>query len=99
MKTAISNARVPLAKKEASEPILREIGATTTDLINAAYDFLISERRLPTAQAAAASDARQQSFRDFVARSTVSVDWSSDEEKSYKQILAEGKVADYERLA
>ena len=99
METAISNARVPLAKKEASEPILRELGATTTDLINSAYDFLISEHRLPTAPPAATTAARRSDFKEFVDRSTISVNWGADEAKSYKQLLAEGKVADYEHLA
>ena len=99
METAIANARIPLAKKEASEPILREIGATTTDLINAAYDFLLSERRLPTPALASEAGRRRSGFREFVDRSTLTVDWGGDEAKSYKQILAEGKVADYEHLA
>lgn len=44
---AIVSARVPIALKERGNDVLREIGATPTQLINAAYEFILSERELP----------------------------------------------------
>ena len=39
---AIVSARVPIALKERGNDVLREIGATPTQLINAAYEFILS---------------------------------------------------------
>lgn len=44
---AIVSARVPVALKEQGNGILRDIGATPTQLINAAYQFVLSEHELP----------------------------------------------------
>ncbi len=46
---AIVTARVPIAVKERGSEILGEIGATTTQLVNAAYDYLLAEHDLPRA--------------------------------------------------
>lgn len=44
---AIVSARIPIALKERGNDVLREIGATPTQLINAAYEFILSEHELP----------------------------------------------------
>ncbi|MEC4175370.1 hypothetical protein VJ918_02000 [Adlercreutzia sp. R21] len=44
---AIVSARVPVALKERGNGILRDIGCTPTQLINAAYQFVLSEHELP----------------------------------------------------
>ena len=44
---AIVSARVPVALKERGNGILRDIGCTPTQLINAAYQYLLSEHELP----------------------------------------------------
>lgn len=44
---AIVSARVPVALKERGNGILRDIGSTPTQLINAAYQFVLSEHELP----------------------------------------------------
>ncbi len=46
---AIVSARVPVAVKERGNATLRELGATPSQLINAAYEFVLAERRLPKA--------------------------------------------------
>ena len=46
---AIVSARVPVAVKERGNATLRELGATPSQLINAAYEFVLAERKLPKA--------------------------------------------------
>lgn len=48
MDTTVS-ARIPVAVKERASDILREIGATPSQLINAAYEYLLANHQLPTA--------------------------------------------------
>lgn len=47
---AIVTARVPSGIKDQGRTVLEEIGATPTDLINAAYRYVLSERKLPQAE-------------------------------------------------
>lgn len=47
---AIVTARVPVELKEQGGEILRSIGASQTDLVNSAYRFLLSTRRLPSVE-------------------------------------------------
>jgi len=51
MESALVSARVPKAKKEAAAAILASLGATASELVNNAYDFLLAEGRLPGATA------------------------------------------------
>lgn len=44
---AIVTARVPVELKEQGSTLLKEIGSTPTQLVNAAYRFLLKEKRLP----------------------------------------------------
>lgn len=44
---AIVSARVPVAVKERGNTALRELGATPSQLINAAYEYVLAERKLP----------------------------------------------------
>lgn len=44
---AIVSARVPIALKERGDCILRDIDSTPTQLINTAYQFVLSEHELP----------------------------------------------------
>lgn len=43
----IVSARVPIALKERGNGILHDIGSTPTQLINAAYQFVLAEHELP----------------------------------------------------
>ena len=44
---AIVSARVPIALKERGNGILHDSGSTPTQLINAAYQFVLAEHELP----------------------------------------------------
>ena len=98
MESILVNARIPIAKKEAAAAMLNAQGITTTELINAAYDFLIEHEELPTAK----SNKKRtiNSFSSFVDESTLDVNWSCQEVFAvYKELIRKGKRADYERLA
>ena len=44
---AIVTARVPAEIKKQGNAVLREIGSTPTELVNAAYRYVLKERELP----------------------------------------------------
>ena len=46
---AMVTARVPKEIREQGTEVLRELNATTTDLVNAAFRYVILERKLPAA--------------------------------------------------
>ena len=48
---AIVTARVPVAVKEQVTSLLREMGSTPSQLVNAAYEYVLAERKLPRAGA------------------------------------------------
>ena len=50
---AIVTARVPVEIKEQGARILKGLGATQSQLVNAAYDYLIATGELPNVKAAA----------------------------------------------
>lgn len=43
----VVTARVPAEIRDQGNAILRQLGATPTELVNAAYEFLLHEKRLP----------------------------------------------------
>lgn len=57
---AIVTARVPVAVKERANDILAEIGSTQSQLVNAAYDFLLTEHKLPAPNATKAQHAKKR---------------------------------------
>lgn len=95
MESTLVSARVPAAKREAAASVLAQIGASTTDLINSAFDFVLSEHTLPSAGRKELKGAAD--FKAFCAKSTLTVDWDP-EDVDYKQITAEGRAARYESL-
>ena len=98
MDDTLVSSRISPAKKEAGVSILETIGATTSDLINSAFDYVIATRQLPVVAPKDEEGRQACDFSKFVAGSTVAVDWGQDE-CSYKDILRKKKVADYESLA
>ena len=98
MESSLVNARVPNAKREIGAGILESLGATTSELINGAYDYLIEYRRLPGK--AAQSDARSpEAFARFAEESTCAIEWGADAgDVDYREILRSGKRAEYESL-
>lgn len=102
METAIANARVPIAKKEASLGLLKSLGLTTSDLINGAYDYLLSTGTIPAAvskETILENERDWSAFSSFAESATLDIDWGEDFDGDYKRILREGKIADYESLA
>lgn len=98
MESTVVNARIPQAKKDLGLSVLNSIGATTTELINGAFDYLIENNELPSGRTEQARDAC--AFKEFLSRSTLSIDWGEHPETiDYDEILREGRVADYEALA
>lgn len=95
MDDTLVSSRISRAKKETGVAVLESVGATTSELINSAFDYVIEKRQLPTATPSA--KLRKKSFSSFVSQSTLSIDWSVDT-RPYKEILRQGKVDDYEYL-
>lgn len=63
----VVTARVPEGVRARGVDVLREIGSSTSELVNAAFDYVIKERRLPTPEAPAkgAPDRRSISGRQM----------------------------------
>jgi hypothetical protein len=100
MDGTLVSARVSKAKKDAGVSVLDSIGASTTELINCAFDYVLEHKALPGVGAAGSLSKEDaiSGFGDFVAKSTISVDWAGAP-CDYKEIIREGKAADYESLA
>lgn len=102
---AIITARVPVEVKEQVNEILKEIGATQTQLVNAAYDYVLSQRELPIVRPPLRRASRmltaeqKRDLRERVESMTFAVPEDFWAGRSYKDIIAEGKAADYEALA
>lgn len=47
---ATVSARVPVEVKKQGDAILKEIGSSATELVNAAYDYVLKNKALPHAQ-------------------------------------------------
>ncbi len=99
MSDALVSSRISKAKKEAGVAALEAMGATMSDLINDAVDYVIANGKMPTSSAGASRKAKRAAeFQAFVEASTLDVDWGA-EPVDYDDILRQGKVADYESLA
>ena len=98
MSTCLVSARVPEAKKERVASTLEELGSNMSELINAAIDFVLENRTLPSANTE--SHRSEKDFKDFVARTTMVVPWTQAEiNQSDRDCIRERKTRDYERLA
>ncbi len=106
MDTTVS-ARIPVEVKKQADKKLRDMGSSPTELINAAYRYVLKENRLPVASAKATAGKRKRSLnkeqqrqlKEFLAKATFAVPEEALEGKTYKEIIAEGRRADYEALA
>lgn len=97
MDNTMVSARVPQAKKERANGVLSSIGATTSDLINSAIDYVIEHKELPGAIESAKPNA--DDFKRFVNATTLDVDWPQGELSDYKSFMRRERLADYESLA
>ena len=98
MNNTLVSARVPQAKKERASSILASIGATASDLINSAYDYVIETKQLPTV-GGTEKRRSQKDFAAFVEASTLNVEWPEKQSDDYKSLAREWRRADYESLA
>lgn len=98
MDNTLVSARVSRAKKERAQSILASIGASASDLINSAYDYVIATKQLPNAQEVT-KGRNAQGFEAFVRDSTLEIDWSRGPVEDYKAFMKDARVSDYESLA
>lgn len=104
MMDAIVTARVPCEIKEQGNEILKKIGATPTELINAAYRYVLDNERLPNEKHPTFAEGMPLSEDDIsfmrlsIKASTLAVPESFWQDKTYRDILEKGKRADYEAL-
>ena len=107
---ATVSARIPVETKKQADKKLRSMGSSATELINAAYNYVLSEGALPTPSKTtpSKSKARQLSpekaahLKEFFAKTTFTLPEAAYAElnaTSYKDMIAEGRRADYEALA
>lgn len=100
-----ASARVPVEVKRQGDAVLRGLGSSPTELINAAYAYVIECGSLPRPPRAKPTDtrglskARQAELRSFLERSSASApDAFWRDFTSYGDLLQEGRTADYEAL-
>jgi antitoxin component of RelBE/YafQ-DinJ toxin-antitoxin module len=95
---SLVSARIAPAKKAAGAQALAALGATASDLINAAYDYVLAEKQLPSPSKR--TKPLQEDFAAFVAASTLHVSWGDGaKDGDYKSLAREMRVRDYESLA
>lgn len=98
------SARVPDAVYDQASAQLASMGASTSELINAAYEYLLHEHDLPRPQQKNANTERRLSpaqankLKELFAACTLDIDIPSD--VSYdKQAIRESREAKHEALA
>ena len=96
MASPLVAARVPQTQKDSARDVLAQLGATTTDLIQAAFEYVIETHQLPSAPNANA-ERTSKDFASFLSETTIPIDWPS-ETVDYKELISEAKRADYEAL-
>lgn len=113
----IVTARVPSEIRRQGNEALKALGATPTQLINAAYEYVIEHGSLPSQRrsrevseqhAGSSSDGvvrrvlgadAARELGELIAESTFDIPESFWGGRSYKEMIAEGRRADYEALA
>lgn len=103
---AVVTARVPVEIRRQGNEILRSIGSNPTQLINAAYEYVISHGSLPGYRAVGdleASDraltlAQRDELVSFFNESTFPVPSDFWDGFSGKEMIGKGRAADYEAL-
>ena len=104
-KVALVSARVPTEIKKQGNIILEKIGSSPTQLVNSAYQYIIDNGKLPSAEqelkpAKRKLDAMQ--INKIKARSLLMALPDSElalDGKDIKEVLAQKRRADYESLA
>ena len=106
--TCIVTARVPVEIREQVNAMLKDIGSTPTELVNAAYRYVLECGELPrkatepvdlTGQRRTLSQEQLQSLRERVKRTTFGVPESFWQGKSDDELITEALEEKYESLA
>ena len=101
---AMVSGRIPTEMKEQGSKLLAQIGATQSQLIKAAYEYLLAEGRLPQPQSrlagpSALTEQDLTQLENFINATTFEVGPDFWADFDLKDTLAEGRWADYEALA
>lgn len=102
---AFVTARVPVELKEQVVAKLQDIGATQSELVNAAFAYVMATGALPRAHTSADSATRRLDAQKLaiiekrLRETTFPVPEDAWEGRSYKEILAEERAAAYEALS
>lgn len=97
MKGTLVSAMVSDSKRQAVEPILNKLGATTSDLIENAFDYVLATENLPAVPGIAGT--HQIYYAASVRNSTLDIDWGDDAvDGNYRRLIRDGKTADYASL-
>lgn len=97
-------ARVPAEIRRQGNAVLEQLNATPTELIRAAYEYVLATGQIPVAQDSAGRDAselpdeKQRILAEMIAETTFDVSPSLLDFDSYKQIRAQGLAEKYEAL-
>ena len=100
---ATVTARVPAEIRRQGNAVLEQLNATPTELIRAAYEYVLATGQIPVAQDSAGRDAsepveKQRKLAEMIAETTFDVSPSLLDFDSYKQIRAQGLAEKYEAL-
>lgn len=104
MNTMVS-ARVPMELRDQVNEQLKRIGATPTDLINRAYEFVLANKALPDARAGLASGKRTLSpaqraeLAQSIERTTLPLFGGIDASVSYDDLLEDALRTEYASFA
>lgn len=104
----IVTARVPAAVKEQGNAVLKKIGSSPTELINAAYEYVLKHGELPQATPPLAklkpgrrvlTPEQRQRLKERRSKMTYELPSSFWDGRSDKEVIAEAIRSKYESLA
>ena len=104
---AVTSARLPREIKQQGDAILRSIGSSPTELVNAAYRYVIATHELPGPRSLCEKERRVLALTDDQhaalakrrSRATVKVPAAYWAGKSDDELLVEAMVGKYEALS
>lgn len=104
---AMVTARVPVEIKEQGAAILKEMGSSITELVNAAFSYLLAERKLPGLKGSATASGKnlrtlspeqRREFLALIAGCALANPSSGWDGRDWREIAAEERARDYEAL-
>ena len=90
---SIVTARIPVEVKNQVSEVLESLGSNTTQLINAAFEYVLVTGKLP--------DAREGAALESSAKGSVPAPasfWNDLGDSTYKEAISEWRSNDYEAL-